>query len=259
MSYPEKRILLLCRDDNTSKSVYNALRKSFDEVVVLCEDHVSRSEMVKRRVKRIGYFETAGQVLFILAVQPLLRRKSQKRIDEIKREYGLDESETNWQTIRVKSVNSDEARQALREINPDVVVVNGTRIISKKTLQSINAPIINMHAGITPTYRGVHGAYWALVEERPDLVGTTVHFIDEGIDTGSIIKQVSFPTTKDDNFCTYPYLHTAAGIPALIDAVRAILAGEVKREKSISDKPSKLHYHPTIWGYFWEKLRKGVN
>jgi folate-dependent phosphoribosylglycinamide formyltransferase PurN len=259
VSNSKKRILLLCRDDNTSKSVFNALRKNFDEVVVLCENHVSRSEMVKRRLRRIGLVETAGQVLFIAAVSPLLRRRSQKRIDEIKREYGLDESEANWQVNRVESINSSEAQEAIREINPDVVVVNGTRIIGKKTLESINAPIINMHAGITPTYRGVHGAYWALAEDRPDLVGTTVHFIDEGIDTGSIIKQVSFPTTSEDNFCTYPYLHTAAGIPALIDAVKALLAGEVKREKSISDKASKLHYHPTIWGYFWGKLRKGVN
>ena len=259
MSNSKKRILLLCRDDNTSKSVFNALRKSFDEVVVLCENHVSRSEMVKRRLKRIGLVETAGQVLFITAVSPLLRRRSQKRIDEIKREYGLDESEDNWQPKRVESINSPEAQEAIREISPDVVVVNGTRIIGKKTLQSLDAPIINMHAGITPTYRGVHGAYWALAEDRPDLVGTTVHFIDEGIDTGSIIKQVSFPTTSEDNFWTYPYLHTAAGIPALIDAVKALLAGEVKREKSISDKASKLHYHPTIWGYFWGKIRKGVN
>jgi len=259
VSNPKKRILLLCRDDNTSKSVYNALRKSFEDVIVLCENHVSRSEMVKRRMKRIGFVETAGQVLFILAVSPLMRRRSQKRIDEIKREHGLDESETNWQVTRVKTINSSEAQAAIREINPDIVVVNGTRIISKKTLQSINAPIINMHAGITPTYRGVHGAYWALAEDRPDLVGTTVHFIDEGIDTGSIIKQVSFSTTSEDNFCTYPYLHTAAGIPALIDAVKAILDGEVKKEKSISDKPSKLHYHPTIWEYFWGKIRKGVS
>jgi folate-dependent phosphoribosylglycinamide formyltransferase PurN len=258
VSNPKKRILLLCRDDNTSKSVYNALRKSFDDVVVLCEDHVSRSEMVKRRMKRIGFVETAGQVLFILAVSPLLKRKSQKRIDEIKHKYGLDESETNWHVTRVKTINSSEAQKAIRQINPDVVIVNGTRIISKKTLQSINAPIINMHAGITPTYRGVHGAYWALAEGRPDLVGTTVHFIDEGIDTGSIIKQVSFPTMSEDNFTTYPYLHTAAGIPALIDAVKAVLEGEVKKEKSISDKPSKLHYHPTIWKYLWGKIRNGV-
>ena len=82
-----------------------------------------------------------------------------------------------------------------------------------------------MHAGITPAYRGVHGGYWALAEGRTDLVGTTIHLVDEGIDTGGVIEQASFSPTEADTFVTYPYLHTAAGLPPLIEAVRGILRG----------------------------------
>jgi folate-dependent phosphoribosylglycinamide formyltransferase PurN len=35
----------------------------------------------------------------------------------------------------------------------------------------------------------VHGGYWALAENNPQLVGTTVHFVDTGIDTGEVIEQ----------------------------------------------------------------------
>ena len=42
------------------------------------------------------------------------------------------------------------------------MVVNGTRILSRRMLESIDAVFLNMHVGITPKYRGVHGGYWAL-------------------------------------------------------------------------------------------------
>mgnify|MGYP003330073050 CR=1 FL=1 len=46
---------------------------------------------------------------------------------------------------------------------PDVIIVNGTSILSQSVLDSCNALFLNTHCGITPKYRGVHGAYWALV------------------------------------------------------------------------------------------------
>jgi folate-dependent phosphoribosylglycinamide formyltransferase PurN len=67
----------------------------------------------------------------------------------------------------------------LKAINPDLVIVNGTRIISKKVLSSINSKFVNIHVGITPKYRGVHGTYWALVNNDVENSGVTVHFVDE--------------------------------------------------------------------------------
>ena len=100
-------------------------------------------------------------------------------------DYGLNEKEIPKQIIRrVRSVNNNDTINLLRDINPNAVVVNGTRIISKKVLSCIDAPFINTHLGITLKYRGVHGGYWALANGDPDNYGVTVHLIDVGIDTG---------------------------------------------------------------------------
>jgi methionyl-tRNA formyltransferase len=252
----EKPIVLLCTDGDSTHAVYNALRENFGEITVIMETPVSRRQMLERRMKKLGVMSVAGQVLFLLAVVPVLRRLSKRRVAEIKNEYKMREGLPE-NIIRVPSVNSEEARQKLREIDPRVIVVNGTRIISRETLNCVNARFINMHAGITPLYRGVHGAYWALAEDKPDLVGTTVHFVDEGIDTGKIIEQVHFCVSKRDNFTTYPYLHTGAGIPALIRAVRQAINGEVAQQPENKDLDSKLRYHPTIWNYLnWR--RRGI-
>ncbi|MDQ4041594.1 MAG: formyl transferase, partial [Actinomycetota bacterium] len=116
---------------------------------------------------------------------------------------------------------------------------------------------LNVHAGITPLYRGVHGGYWALAEDRPDLVGTTVHLVDEGVDTGPVVERRTFSVEREDSFATYPYLHTAHGLPGLLAAVERALAGELRPVDPL-DLPSRVRYHPTLWGYLVTRARRGV-
>ncbi len=219
------------------------------------EEDVPRKLFLKRRLKKLGFFSVFGQALFMMAVVPFLRSLSLKRLEELKKDLKVTKIEN---AIHIDSVNSESGREELRRANPKVVVVNGTRIIGKETLQCVNAKFINMHAGITPSYRGVHGGYWALAENKPNLVGTTVHFVDTGIDTGDIIGQAFFKAEKRDNFTTYPYLHTKAGIPLLVKTVELVLSENLNTAIKETDLPSRLRYHPTILEYFYYLLKYGV-
>ena len=251
------RVVLLACDGPSTRIIYSALKKEFPDVQVILEEPVSRFQLLRRRIKKLGLRTVAGQVMFLLLVGPLLRRIGARRIESIKCEFGLDDSPIDGVVIHVPSVNSEEARRALQELNPGVVVVNGTRIIGQETLAAVTAPFINTHAGITPLYRGVHGAYWALAEGRPDLVGTTIHFIDEGVDTGPIIEQATFSASDEDSFATYPYLHTAAAIPILVEAVRKALKCTLTQKETLA-LPSKLRTHPTLGGYLLTLITRGV-
>jgi folate-dependent phosphoribosylglycinamide formyltransferase PurN len=248
VSENEKNIVLLCSSGDSTRAVYQALKKRFGEITVIMEEDIPRSLFLKRRLKKLGFVSVFGQALFVTAVVPILRVLSRKRLDELRKQLNILEIEN---VVHIDSVNSDAGREELRKINPKVVVVNGTRIIGKETLQCVNAKFINMHAGITPLYRGVHGGYWALAENNPKLVGTTVHFVDTGIDTGNVIGQTFFDVAKNDNFTTYPYLHTKAGIPLLVKTVEMILAEDLNVKLKEPNLPSKLRYHPTIWQYFY--------
>ncbi|HET8655873.1 MAG TPA: formyl transferase [Longimicrobiaceae bacterium] len=257
----DRCVVLLAGHGPSTNIVYHALHRHLAEtarIEVIQEKSVSRWVLLKRRVKRLGLLPVLGQAAFVGGAVPLLRAAAQRRVEAIKAEYGLDDAPIPASTHAVDSVNSAETRRLLRELAPAVVVVNGTRILNRETLGSSTAPFVNMHAGITPAYRGVHGGYWALVEGRPDLVGTTVHRVDEGIDTGTIIDQAAFSVTPEDTFWTYPYLHTAAGIPLLLRAVDAALEGEIPARSPDPALRSTLRYHPTIWGYASARLRLGV-
>jgi hypothetical protein len=252
------RVVLLAGDAPQTNTVYHALAREVSDVRVIVEAPVPRAELVRRRMKRLGFVCVAGQLLLVGGWLPLLRRSAGRRIEQICREYGLDESPIPVPVTRVPSVNSPEAREALHAADPTVVVVQGTRIIGQETLTCVDAPFINMHAGITPAYRGVHGGYWALSEGRPELAGTTVHLVDEGIDTGSIVAQATFTVTPADSFVTYPYLHLAAGLPILVRAVRALLDGALQLDPSRSVLESRLHSHPTLWSYTAARICRGV-
>lgn len=252
------RVVLLAGDGTQTNIVYHALAREVADVHVVVEAPVPRAALVRRRLKRLGVVRVAGQLLFVLGFVPFLRRSAARRIEQIRREHGLDESPIPVSVTRVPSVNSPEGREALRAADPAVVVVQGTRIIGPKTLACVDAPFINTHGGITPAYRGVHGGYWALAEGRPELAGTTVHFVDKGIDTGSIIAQAAMVVTPADSFVTYPYLHLAAGLPILVRAVRALLDGTLQLDPFRGELSSRLHSHPTAWSYMAARIRRGV-
>ena len=86
---------------------------------------------------------------------------------------------------RVRNINDE--LELLRELDPDIIVVAGSRIINKKLVREFRSRIINFHTGILPKYRGLYSECWAMYNNDYKNVGTTIHKLDEGIDTGEII------------------------------------------------------------------------
>lgn len=252
------KIAVLAVEGRSTNIVCNALAKEFSDVSLILEEPVSKVHLLKRRLKNLGIVEVAGQVLFLLIVDRLLRGSAEGRIKEILRDSRLDDLPVKCEVRQVSSVNSAECRELLQTLQPDLVVINGTRIISKETLQTITVPFVNMHAGITPAYRGVHGGYWALAEGHPELAGTTIHFVDSGIDTGQVIRQGVFTAGEGDSFATYPFHQLGVGIPLMLEALKEISQGSLVTRPSISKLPSRLHYHPTIWKYLANRLTRGI-
>jgi folate-dependent phosphoribosylglycinamide formyltransferase PurN len=251
------RFLMLAGKHESTNIIANELRKHFGDFPLIIEQGVPGLQIARRRAQKLGYVSAAGQVLFIGTVAKWLRLQSRQRIEEIKREYGLDTTPVASNVIHVNSANSDECIRHLQAANPELVVVNGTRILSRRMLGSISGRFVNMHAGITPAFRGCHGAYWAIATGRPHLAGTTIHWVDPGIDTGSVLKQASIQYGPKDNFSTYPYLHLAAGLPLMVQTVREFLEGNVAESPLPGRETagSHLYHHPTAWSYLLGRLR----
>lgn len=249
-------IVVMAGDGPHAWIMINALREEFGDFPVLLEEGEPQDKFWKRRLKMLGPITVASMQAARLPIK-LTKRHSQTLIEEmIETHMLMPERPDSDLIIPVSSPNSDAARSALKAYNPKAVFVVNSRMIGKTTLRSIDAPFINYHSGINPAYRGMYGAYFALANGEPEHFGATVHLIDEGVDTGDILYQSQVSTRPGDNFHTYIWRIAAESreivVRAMDDAVRGTLT-PYKREL-----PSKQYFAPTLGGYLWTGMTKGV-
>lgn len=251
---------MLAGSGDTTAIVANRLRADFPdaEIRVILEDPAPKKQMIINRAKRLGWVTTISQLVFMVTVPPVLRRLSKARLAEIKTTYRMnDTNDILGDALRFGSINTQGTIDALRAFHPDVVLVNGTRIIKSNVIECVQAPFINTHVGITPMYRGVHGGYWSLWSRDAKNFGVTVHFVDTGVDTGKPIFQIRTDPTRMDNFVTYPYLQLGVALDAIKDAISKIGHGEDIDPVVETPSDSKQWYHPTIFQYM-RGLLQGV-
>jgi folate-dependent phosphoribosylglycinamide formyltransferase PurN len=254
---PNPKIIVLAQDSITTKLVVYSLSKRFTNVKVGIEDPVPMLKFLQSRINKLGFITVFGQVLFVFFSR-VLSFISFGRVQSILLNAGFkDINFYRYDSISFLSVNSKECVDWLSSEKPDVVVLNGTRIVGKDLLNSTNTYFINIHCGITPAYRGVHGSYWALANNDFCNNGVTIHLVDEGVDTGDIVFQKLITVDKSDNYVTYPYKQYIVGIPLLLDAVDLALRGLISSYKR-DDIPSKLYYHPTFFQYVYNFFKSGV-
>ncbi|MCK4501416.1 MAG: phosphoribosylglycinamide formyltransferase [Desulfuromonadales bacterium] len=90
----------------------------------------------------------------------------------------------------------------LQEAGTELVVLAGfMRIISAVFLQAFPQRIINIHPALLPSFPGLHVQQKAL-DYGAKFSGCTVHFVDDGVDTGAIIAQAVVPIFSDDSEAT---------------------------------------------------------
>ncbi len=254
----EQKIILLAVDCDFTNMIYHALKKSYPNIEVILEKPVSKGKLIRGRIKKIGLFKVLGQLIFQVGIYPFLKSKSESRIKAILHKAGLSSEPIPLKLVqKIGSANDKKSIELIKNKAPDLIIINGTRILSKEFVQTFQGRIMNIHAGITPAYRGVHGAYWALVNNDLENCGTTVHFVDAGIDTGNILARGKVEVGREDNFATYPYLQFAIGISLLISSMQKFFEDNLRVIPTVSDK-TELWYHPTFIEYFYNWKTKKV-
>jgi methionyl-tRNA formyltransferase len=96
----------------------------------------------------------------------------------------------------------------IKKLKPDFVISYNYRlIISKKIIDYMKGNIINLHISLLPWNKGAYPNVWSFLEDTPK--GVTIHIIDEGVDTGSILiqKEVDINENIETLRSSYEKLH----------------------------------------------------
>jgi methionyl-tRNA formyltransferase len=102
-------------------------------------------------------------------------------------------------TFYFDSVHSKELIQTVQDQAVDLLILGESGIIKEELINSARIGTINAHSGILPYYRGLDPSLWAIFNGDNDKIGSTLHWVDAGIDTGRIIAQKKYDFQGSEN------------------------------------------------------------
>lgn len=103
-----------------------------------------------------------------------------------------------WKWIRGKA-STPEVHRFIETARPDLLWITDFRYLIPPEMIAL-APLgaVNLHPSLLPRYRGRATINWQIINGERRL-GLTAHFVDEGMDTGDIIEQVSYEIGEDQD------------------------------------------------------------
>ena len=124
-------------------------------------------------------------------------------------------------------------------LKSDVYVVFGSSYIKGELVDFlVKQQAINIHAGVSPYYRGTDCNFWALYDDNPHLVGTTIHLLSKGLDSGPMLYHAM------SNIKTHPFEYTMSTVKSAFHSIaERIKDGSIFKIKSVvQDKSKEVRY-----------------
>lgn len=118
------------------------------------------------------------------------------------KQHQIEDYYFNPKSYPNKEAYEKDILKVLKDKNVDLIVLSGyMRFIGKVLLEAYPKAIINLHPAYLPEFPGAHSIQDAF-EAGVSQTGVTVHYVDEGVDTGPIIRQERVPIDPNWNLET---------------------------------------------------------
>ena len=135
--------------------------------------------------------------------------------------------------IQPSKIDEDTIR-ALRDFKPDLIVVAAYgKILPKSILEIPRYGCINFHTSLLPKWRGASPIQNAILAGETE-TGVTIMKMDEGMDTGDILTQVTVSIAPDDTNATVSAKLFSAGKELLLETISPFISGEISPQKQDS-------------------------
>ncbi|MGX7196589.1 phosphoribosylglycinamide formyltransferase [Enterococcus olivae] len=162
-------------------------------IAVLASGNGSNFEAIVQAVERQ---EIQGEIVLLFS------DKKQAYVLERAQQHDVPALHFSPKDFASKNLYEEELRDILVEKRIDLIVLAGyMRIIGEPLLSAFPNKIINIHPSLLPSFPGLHGikdAYRYGVK----ITGITIHYVDDGVDTGPIITQAATEISADDTLET---------------------------------------------------------
>ncbi len=237
------RIVLWMGNEPNQKALAHKIAKHHDVVGLVVETRISKQKLTPRQ-----FLEKAIGKVFLSKIN---NAWSYQHAHYRQKYSGFPDINT----LEIENINSDGVIGFTEAMNPDLIVVSGTRLIKNKTL-SVRPPkgIINLHTGLSPYIKGgPNCTNWCISTNQFHLIGNTIMWIDEGIDTGNIIATELTKLDQKDSLNDIHLKVMEHAHDLYIRSIDAIRIGNVPNVKQ-SDIAMGTTYYTRQWN-----LRSKIN
>jgi methionyl-tRNA formyltransferase len=171
------KIVLWIRDEANQKALANKIHSKFPVTGIVTEKPIT-----KRKITFSKIYEKIYEKIFLPNVGKSWSGMH-KYYDSIFKQY------PEVIRIDVENINSEEAFKFTKDLEPDLIIVSGTRLVKEQMLSiKPSIGILNLHTGLSPYIKGgPNCTNWCIATEQYHLIGNTIMWIDIGIDTGNIL------------------------------------------------------------------------
>jgi folate-dependent phosphoribosylglycinamide formyltransferase PurN len=171
--------------------------------VALCHKIAERFELravlVSRNIRPLPPPER--QSLLYRAAGRLIRRRLNSATELVQQRYrGLYPRLPALPTEEVDNINDPLTVQWINQREVDLILVSGTNLLARQTIERLRAPILNLHPGICPAVKGSpNPTNWCLSKGWFHLIGSSVLWVDPGIDSGPVVATEQTPLSGDES------------------------------------------------------------
>ncbi|MEI7615790.1 MAG: methionyl-tRNA formyltransferase [Actinomycetota bacterium] len=152
-----------------------------------------------------------------------------------------------------KKLNSEEFLNVIRGLKPDFIVSGYySQLFGSKLMAIPPGGCVNIHPTGLPRFRGL-SPYFTHMLFGDEFNYITMHWLDNGADTGDIIAQASVKILPDDTGYTCGHRLTEAGAGIFKEYWPAIKAGKAPRQKQDASKASVFNYSGAMAEIDWKK------
>jgi phosphoribosylglycinamide formyltransferase 1 len=144
------------------------------------------------------------------------------------RNYGVNVVAVDRKQFQDKTAFETELARAVDQSKADYLVLAGfMRILSCDFVKKYKGKIINVHPSLLPAFPGAHSIKDAF-EAKVTETGVTIHWVDEGVDTGPVILQKKVAVSPEDTLDTLEEKVHALEYEIYPEALRKVLKREIK-------------------------------
>lgn len=195
-----KKILFVIRDGYDANYIISELKKkltTYKVIYVLESGKKAKRAKFMRMIKRDGFSSLVNMAALVVYDKIMIKGMIKRLNKPVKPRDLLYRY--------IDDVNDVELFRLCQEFSPDVMLIYGSSILKKSTINSLNVDIFNIHSSILPYYRNVHSDFWAYKSNDYSKIGITIFKLDSGIDSGDIALQYvaspqsSLPDYKAEN------------------------------------------------------------